>query len=67
MNELWVEKVDHRLAMLEQFQAVEANHRLNVERRLGGIEDSVRWLVRLIGGALILAILHFALKGGFSI
>ena len=67
MNELWAEKVDHRLAMLEQFQAVEANHRINVERRLGGIEESVRWLVRLVGGALILGVIGFALKGGFSI
>jgi hypothetical protein len=67
MNEAWAEKVEQRIARLEQFQAVEANHRINVERRLGGIESSIKWLAQLIVGALILAIIGFALRGGFAV
>jgi hypothetical protein len=67
MNEQWAEKVDHRLAMLEQFQAVEANHRVSVERRLGGIEDSLKWLLRLTIGSLIVGVIGYAMQGGLAI
>jgi hypothetical protein len=67
MNEQWMIGVDKRLQSVETFQAVEANHRINVERRLGGIEQSIRWLIQLVGGALILAVVGFALNGGFAI
>lgn len=55
-----------RLALLEKQDAVDEVHRANVETRLQGIEDSVRWLVRLILGAFVLAIIGFAMQGGFG-
>ena len=67
MNDVWMGNVDKRLQSLETFQAVEANHRQSVERRLGSIEDGVKWLLRLVVGALVIAVLGFALSGGFAV
>jgi hypothetical protein len=67
MNEAWAEKVDQRLAMLEQFQAVEAFHRASVERRLGGIEDTLKRLLWLVVGAVVVGIVGFAMQGGLAI
>ncbi len=58
---------DQRLVALETHTAIESVHRQNVEGRLGGIEDTLKWLVRLIIGGMLLAILGYALKGGFVI
>jgi Arc/MetJ family transcription regulator len=63
----WVRQVERRLAALETRTAVDEVHRTAVERRLGGIEDTLRWLVRLVFGAMILALVTFALKGGMGV
>lgn len=39
----------------------------NIDKRLSGIEDTLKWLVRLVIGALIMAVIGFALKGGLVI
>jgi hypothetical protein len=39
---------------------------VNVEKRLGSIEDTLKWLVRLILSALILALMGFAIGGGLA-
>lgn len=39
----------------------------SIDKRLSGIEDTLKWLVRLVIGALILAVTGFALKGGLVI
>lgn len=59
--------IEGRLAVAETQSAVDEVHRLNVEDRLTSIEDTLKWLVRLIIGALLLAVLAYALKGGFSL
>lgn len=46
-----------------QNASVEA-HKANVEFRLKGIEDSLKWVVRLIIGAILLGLIGFALGGG---
>lgn len=56
-----------RLAALEMRNAVEQVHRENVADRLTAIEDTLRWLVRLIVGGLLLGILGFVLQGGVSV
>jgi len=63
----WRESVDLRLARLEQQGAVDAVHRTNVETRLGSIEDTLKWLVRLIIGALLLGFVAFILRGGVNL
>ena len=65
MTEEWRRSIEKRLQSLELRDAVDEVHRLNVEERLSGIEDSLRWLLRLILGALITGALAYVLAGGF--
>lgn len=53
-----------RLSSLETKSAVDEVHRQNVETRLSSIEDTLKWLVRLITGAIIVAVITFVMKGG---
>lgn len=64
MTPEWCRQVERRLQDLETRNAVDEVHRVNVERRLGSIEDTLKWLVRLIIGAIILSALAFTLGGG---
>ena len=65
MDEEWCRQVDRRLHALEMRNAVDEVHRLAVEKRLGSIEDMLKWLVRLVFGALLTALITYVLKGGF--
>jgi hypothetical protein len=38
-----------------------------VEGRLGGIEDALKWLVRVILGALLIGAMAYTLAGGISV
>lgn len=66
-NEEWTRVVERRLASLETRSAVDEVHRINVETRLCAIEDALKWLVRLVLGALVLGIVTFALRGGIAL
>lgn len=65
--EEWRRSIEKRLQSLELRNAVDEVHRNNVESRLGSIEDTLKWLVRLIMGALLLGAIAYALQGGFSL
>lgn len=56
-----------RVAQLETTKAVDAVHHDSVDKRLGSIEGTLQWLVRLIIGALILALVGFIVGGGVAI
>ena len=60
-------QIEHRLFQLETRSAVEDVHRSNVEVRLSAIEDTLNWLVRLVIGALLMAAVAYAVRGGFSL
>lgn len=60
-----ISRLEQRIAILETAGAVGAVHRDNVELRLTAIEDTLKWLVRVIIGAMILAVMGFAMSGGF--
>ena len=62
----WMKQVERRLNALETRTAVDEVHRAMVENRLHSIEDTLKWLVRLIIGALILGMIGFAVGGGFA-
>lgn len=69
----WRDKTDKRLAHIESRlnimdtrDAVADVHRDNVEKRLTAIESTLTWLVRLIIGAMLLAVVGFAMSGGFQ-
>ncbi|MDT0683723.1 hemolysin XhlA family protein [Roseicyclus sp. F158] len=59
--------VTSRLGRLEMHRAVDEVHRKNVELRLAAIEDVLKWLVRLVIGALVLGMMAFALNGGLVV
>lgn len=59
--------LEERMSGLEKQNAVDEVHRVNVEKRLTSIEDTLKWLVRLIIGAIILAAIAFAFGGGFVV
>lgn len=73
-NDEWRESVLQRLSSLElnynkldtkmQIDEVQRN---SIEKRLEGIEDALKWLVRLVLSALILAIIGFLVSGGFYV
>ncbi len=54
-----------RMGAAEKDSAVAEVHHNNVEKRLGSIEDTLKWLVRLVIGSIIGVAVGFALKGGF--
>ncbi len=63
------DRIDHltrRIAALETRNAVDEVHRLNVADRLTAIEDTLKWLVRLIIGGLLMAALTYAVQGGLA-
>jgi len=67
VTEEWRRSIEKRLQSLELRNAVDEVHRTNVENRLGAIEDTLKWLVRLIIGALLMGAVAYALKGGLSL
>lgn len=62
-----IDNLTSRLTVVETKNAVDEVHRVNVEKRLASIEGTLRWLVRLIIGALILALVAFLVSGGFYV
>ena len=54
------------MSSLELKFGISSAHDQNVERRLFGIEETLKWLVRLVLGALILAVVGLVLQGGIS-
>jgi len=59
--------IESRLSHMETKNAVDDVHRANVEKRLSGIEDTLRWLVRLIIAALITAVVAYITGGGLAL
>ena len=67
MEREWTQQVEQRLAVLETGKAVDEVQRANVTARLSTIEDTLKWLVRLVLGGLILSGLTYALSGSFAL
>ena len=67
MSDDWRRIIEKRLQSLELRSAVDEVHRRNVEVRLGGIEDSLKWLLRLLVGGLLTGGLGFVLAGGLAL
>lgn len=67
MDNNWSETFERRIVALETRNAVDEVHRINVANRLGAIEDTLKWLVRLIIGGLLMAALTYVMQGGFAL
>lgn len=60
-------QLERRVIALEMRNAVDDVHRANVAVRLSAIEDTLKWLVRLVIGGLLMAGVTYAMQGGFTI
>lgn len=67
MENNWASQLERRIVALELRNAVDEVHRANVARRLGAIEDTLKWLVRLVIGGLLMAGLTYAVGGGLAL
>ena len=59
-----ISKMESRLTAIETALAVDQVTGKGIEKRLDKIEDTLTWLVRLIIGAIVAALLAFMLSGG---
>lgn len=66
MDNNWADVIERRIIALETRNAVDEVHRVNVAHRLGAIEDTLKWLVRLIIGGILMAVLTYIMQGGFT-
>lgn len=67
MDDEWMRHAERRFAALETRTAVDEVHRTAVERRLSRIEETLRWLVRVVIGALIVGLIAYTIKGGIAV
>ncbi|MCB5198261.1 Haemolysin XhlA [Loktanella sp. DSM 29012] len=67
MQSDWPDVVEKRLVALETHNAVAAVQMLNVSERLSAIEDTLKWLVRLIVGGLVVAGITYVVQGGLAV
>jgi hypothetical protein len=67
MDPEWTNRTELRLNALETRSAVDEVHRNNVAGRLSYIEDTLKWVVRLIIGALLMSAVAFVLRGGLTL
>ena len=58
---------DTRLTKLETHTAVAAERAEHIQKSLDKIENGQSWLIRLVIGAMILAAVAFAIKGGLNV
>lgn len=72
-DDIWREKTDARLSALEKGHAVlEKDHAVNdvvlnsIARDVGEMKETNKWLVRLVIGALVLAVLTWVVQGGIA-
>ena len=66
MSDDWTRLIERRLSAIETRNAIDEVHRHNVEKRLGSIEDNLKWLVRLVLVALIAAALALVVGSGLA-
>ena len=62
-----ISRLENRIAVLETQSAIDDVHRENVGTRLGHIEDTLKWLVRLVIGGLLMAAIAFVMRGGLVV
>ncbi len=67
MDNEWTAQLERRVVALEMRNAVDEVHRVNVASRLSAIEDTLKWLVRLIIGGILMAGLTYAMQGGLAV
>ena len=64
---MMTEDLANRLRAVETLVAVQDVHSKDIEKRLGEIEDTLKWLVRVILGAIVLAAIAYMINGGLKV
>lgn len=67
MSDERLSAIETRLNAIEKQIAVEAVVGDGIEKRLDKIEGTLTWLVRLIIGAIVLALIGFVINGGTAV
>lgn len=55
-----------RVSAIETGQAVNAERYNHIDGRLGKIEQSLTWLLRIVIGGIVVAVVGFLIRGGFN-
>lgn len=58
---------DGRITKLETHTAVAAERSEHIQKSLDKLESGQSWVIRLILGGIVMAVLAFMLKGGFNV
>ena len=58
--------LERRVIALETRDAVDEVHHQNLTGRLDSIEDTLKWLVRLIIGGMVVALVGYSVQGGIA-
>lgn len=61
------EKIHGRISNLNQRVTVVETDLPYIRRGVDDIKGSISWFVRLVGGAIFLAVIAFMIKGGFNL
>ena len=67
MEDTRLRELESRVFSLEAANAVQRLHNSNVEKSLASIHDNLKWLIRLVFGGIIMALLAFIVGGGMTI
>nr|WP_284737695.1 hemolysin XhlA family protein [Agrobacterium rosae] len=59
--------VEKRVNDLEKHSAVTDERMSSIQKSLGKIDGNTSWIIRLIVGGIILAVMTFLVKGGFNV
>ena len=62
-----VSAIKKDVIVLQTEGAVEKERHATVLNRLDKIDGHISWILRLIVGAIVLAVIGYALKGGFNV
>lgn len=60
-------EIQKRLNIAEKQSAIDEVLMETIDKRLGSIEDILKWLVRIIIGCLILGMIAFVISGGMYV
>jgi len=64
MEEQWKTTMEARITKLETTSAVEEERHRGYTRRLDAIDGHLSWILKLLVGSILMALITFMLKGG---
>ena len=59
--------LEGKVGSLETRVAVAESNIAEIKKDIGGIKDNTTWILRLVIGGLVMAVIAFLISGGFSV